>query len=71
MRAAQVLKVDASEGSMLQGKLGFRTVPMCICYFEGRLVTVTNAISSREDLAAVCIKALEDGRKGVVKPDGE
>ena len=36
----QLYKMDASEGSVLQKKYDFRTVPMFLMFYEGKLVQV-------------------------------
>ena len=44
--AEQLYRMDASEGSILQKKYGFRTIPMLLMFFEGQLVEATNAHGS-------------------------
>ena len=59
----QMYRMDASEGSTLQKKYGFRTIPMLLMFFEGRLVEATNAPGS-----APAIKVsldLKDSRLGM------
>lgn len=40
----RVFKLDASEGKVLQDRYHFRTVPMFLMFYEGRLVFASNNI---------------------------
>ncbi|GFR47162.1 hypothetical protein Agub_g8853, partial [Astrephomene gubernaculifera] len=38
----KMYKLDASEGNTLQDRYGFRTVPMFLAFYEGKLVWASN-----------------------------
>ncbi|GMH36418.1 hypothetical protein BSKO_04286 [Bryopsis sp. KO-2023] len=61
----QVYKVDASEGWTLQLRYDFRTVPMFLMYYGGKLVYASNAIRSKQEMLDVSQDALTKGRKGI------
>ena len=44
----RLLKLDASESRVLQRRLGFRTAPMFLFYYQGALVDAGNDVRSRE-----------------------
>lgn len=43
-----MLKLDGSESRVLQKRLGFRTAPMFLFYYQGALVDAGNDVRSRE-----------------------
>ncbi|PNW80556.1 hypothetical protein CHLRE_07g322550v5 [Chlamydomonas reinhardtii] len=63
-------KVDASEGNLLQDRYGFRTVPMLLLFYEGRLVAATNNIRTEAQAREAALGALVRGRKKEVLPEG-
>lgn len=65
----KLLQVDASEANTLQARYKFKSVPMFLMFFEGKLVNITNNISSAEELKAACFAGLEKGRRGDVLPE--
>lgn len=67
---AQMYKVDASECGVLQQRYGFRTVPMFLMFFEGKLVAATNALHSSQDVQTAVADALVKGRKKQFMPEG-
>lgn len=66
----QMFKVDASEGRSLQQQYGFRTVPMFLMVFEGRLVGASNDLRTQGQVVAGALEALDRGRRGVFLPEG-
>lgn len=66
----KMFKVDASEGSLLQNKYGFRSVPMFFFFFEGRLVQATNALRLASEIKDAALAALMQGRRKVFLADG-
>ncbi|GAX78331.1 hypothetical protein CEUSTIGMA_g5773.t1 [Chlamydomonas eustigma] len=59
----QMSKVDASEGSLLQKQYGFKTVPMFLMMYEGKLVEATNNLHTSVEIKAAVMDALERARK--------
>lgn len=66
----KVYKVDASEGNLLQERYGFRTVPMMLMHYGGKLVTASNSLRTASELHAAALDALARGRKGAFLPEG-
>jgi len=65
----KMYKVDASEGNWLQKKYDFRTVPMLLMYYEGKLVRATNSLSSAASIKAGALEALAQGRRKQFLPE--
>ncbi|EFJ47483.1 hypothetical protein VOLCADRAFT_91846 [Volvox carteri f. nagariensis] len=59
----KIYKVDASEGNTLQDKYGFRTVPMFLMFFEGKLVFASNNVRTASEARDAALAALTRGRK--------
>ncbi|PNH03871.1 hypothetical protein TSOC_010027 [Tetrabaena socialis] len=68
--AQGVYKVDASEGNTLQDRYGFRTVPMFLMFYEGRLVLASNNVRTESELREAALGALVRGRKRDFLPEG-
>ncbi|KAG2493253.1 hypothetical protein HYH03_008391 [Edaphochlamys debaryana] len=66
----KMYRLDASEGNTLQDRYGFRTVPMFLCFYEGRLVAASNNVRAPGDAVALGVGALTRGRKGEFLPEG-
>ncbi|GIM00672.1 hypothetical protein Vretimale_5616, partial [Volvox reticuliferus] len=66
----KMYKVDASEGNMLQDKFGFRTVPMFLMFFEGKLAFASNNIRTETEARDAALTALTRGRKQQLLPEG-
>ncbi|KXZ56261.1 hypothetical protein GPECTOR_1g228 [Gonium pectorale] len=66
----KMYKLDASEGNTLQDRYGFRTVPMLLMFFEGRLVAATNAVRGEGQAREAALAALVRGRKRDFLPEG-
>ncbi|KAJ9509438.1 hypothetical protein QJQ45_001894 [Haematococcus lacustris] len=64
-----VYRVDVSEGHELKQRYGVCGVPMFLMFFNGRLVSVTNAIRSGKELHAACLAALDKGLRAQFLPD--
>ncbi len=62
--------MDASEGSLLQESYGFRTVPMTLMRYGGKLVTASNSLRTSGELHAAALDALARGRKGAFLAEG-
>ncbi|KAG2450484.1 hypothetical protein HYH02_004985 [Chlamydomonas schloesseri] len=63
-------KVDASEGNLLQDRYGFKTVPMLLMFYEGKLVAATNNVRTEAQARDAALGALMRGRKREVLPEG-
>ncbi len=66
----QMCKVDASEGNLLQDRYGFRTVPMFLMVYDGRLVAATNNIRTEGEAHGSALAALARGRRREFLPEG-
>lgn len=62
-------RVDVSEGHELKQRYGVCGVPMFLMFFNGRLVSATNAIRSGKELHAACLAALDKGLRAQFLPD--
>lgn len=65
----RVYRVDVSEGHELKQRYGVCGVPMFLMFFNGRLVSATNAIRSGKELHAACLAALDKGLRAQFLPD--
>lgn len=63
-------KYDASQSSFLQDKYHFRSVPMYLGYYQGKLVYASNALCTAEEMRSAALGALTAGRKGEVLREG-
>lgn len=63
-------KYNASQSNALQDKLGFRSVPMYLMYYGGKLVSASNALRSTAEVRSAAQHALTLGRKGEFLPAG-
>eukprot|EP00775_Hariotina_reticulata_P012617 gene12617-12747_t len=66
---SQVYKIDGSESRELQQKHGFRTVPMFLFYYHGKLVYAGNSIRTKDEFKEGVFQALAAGRRGTFLPD--
>ncbi|GLC33165.1 hypothetical protein PLESTB_000363600 [Pleodorina starrii] len=66
----KMFKVDASEGNTLQDRYGFRTVPMFLLFYQGKLVAATNNVRTEAEAREAALGALTRGRKGQFLPEG-
>lgn len=65
----QLFKVDASECSVLQSRYQFKTVPMFLMYFAGKLVEATNKPRGAAAIVEKVLQALVQGERGQTLPD--
>lgn len=65
----KMVSCDASEGSLFKAKYDVRSVPFFFFFFEGRLVSATNAVRKSRELKELAVDALAQGRKGKFLPD--
>lgn len=65
-----ILKLDASDGCVLQNKYDFKLSPMFLFFYDTKLVSVSNDTFSSSQLKSEAASALEKGRKGNFLPEG-
>eukprot|EP00879_Flechtneria_rotunda_P016098 GHRR01016839.1.p1 GENE.GHRR01016839.1~~GHRR01016839.1.p1 ORF type:complete len:429 (+),score=176.18 GHRR01016839.1:945-2231(+) len=66
----QLYKVDGSESRDLQQQYGFRTVPMFLMFYRGKLVSAGNSIRTKDEFKEAAFAALAAGRRKEFLPDG-
>lgn len=66
----QMYKVDGSETKELQQQYGVQTVPFFLMFYQGRLVTASNCIRTKDEFLEAAIAALAAGRRGEFLPEG-
>ena len=54
---------------MKQPRYGFRTAPMFLMFYQGRLVAASNPLHGTADLQAAALAAQTQGRKKQFLPD--
>jgi hypothetical protein len=63
-------KVDGSESCELQQRYGFRSIPMFLMFYQGRLVSAGNNIRSRDEFLQAAAAGLAAGRRRDFLPEG-
>uniref|UniRef100_A0A383VAF3 FAM194 C-terminal domain-containing protein n=1 Tax=Tetradesmus obliquus TaxID=3088 RepID=A0A383VAF3_TETOB len=66
----QMYKVDGSESRELQQRYGFRSIPMFLLFYGGRLVSAGNSMRSADELLAAAAAGLAAGRRRDFLPEG-
>ena len=70
MALIDLVRLDASESHTLQARLDFRTVPMFLAYYAGKLVYASNELRTAAEIKAAALRGLERGRNGdALSPD--
>lgn len=70
MLMLQVYKVDGSESRQLQKRYGFRTVPMFLMFYQGKLVYASNSIRTKHEFIDIVRRSLASGRRGDFLAEG-
>lgn len=68
--ALQMYKVDGSESRELQQQYGFRSIPMFLMFYQGKLVHAGNSIRTKDEFLAAATAALAAGRRCDFLPEG-
>ncbi|KAF6264847.1 hypothetical protein COO60DRAFT_1698002 [Scenedesmus sp. NREL 46B-D3] len=66
----KMYKVDGSESRALQLRFGFRSIPMFLMFYQGRLVSAGNSIRSQEEFLQAAAAGLAAGRRRDFLPEG-